>query len=145
VTDIPTLVKTCKKYKTEPPRDLDQIWGAVWDGGKHQIVWINPTGDVNTTVNTIIHESVHVLQHAVKYVEEDSIGKEFEAYATADICMNIFAEYKKQQGLPDALHDERKTRLQKRESVIQLEARANQEPLGTDSGEAGSECQWTDT
>lgn len=97
MTDKAQLAKICKKYKAQTPSDLETIWGAVWDGGKYQIVYIDPTGSIEITANTIIHESVHVLQHAIKYTEEDTIGKEYEAYATAEIAMNIFGEYKKQQ------------------------------------------------
>ena len=145
VTTVEILEKTCKKFGAQPPRDLDNIWGAVWDGGKYQIVWINPTSTPENTANTIVHESVHVLQHAIKYAEEDQLGKEFEAYATADICSNLFAEFTKQQEARFALYAKRKTGLCEGEQAVQLPPGTNQESLGTDSGTSGIECSWTDT
>lgn len=71
-------------------------------------MWLDTRGGPTTTLNTIVHESVHVFQHAAKYAEEDVIGKELEAYAIADIVMNMVAEHARQTNPkePNAVHQE---------------------------------------
>lgn len=57
-------------------------------------MWLDTTNSTaENTLNTIVHESVHIFQHAVKYANEDEIGKEFEAYSIAQIVMNLIVEH----------------------------------------------------
>lgn len=43
----------------------------------------------------IAHEAVHVWQHAVKAMEDDSPSDEFEACSIQMICTDLFEEYRK--------------------------------------------------
>jgi hypothetical protein len=52
-----------------------------------------------TAIDTIIHESVHVYQKAMKYIEEQETSEEFEAYFMASIATNLLKDYKKRENL----------------------------------------------
>ena len=52
-------------------------------------------------IDTIIHESVHIFQAAVKWVGEDKVGIEMEAYSIANISTNLLRDYH------NAIHEKR--------------------------------------
>ena len=70
------------------------------------IVWLSE--DEPDAVNTIIHESVHVFQAAMSFVQEDAPGNEVEAYSIAEIACNLLQEHIK-LGILNALHEKRET------------------------------------
>jgi len=67
---------------------------------------------------TIIHESVHVWQFMMEYVQEETPGIEQEAYTIEYISRELMLQYQKLTGEQCALHDPRKKRLQKREPAV---------------------------
>jgi hypothetical protein len=68
---------------------------------------------------TILHESVHVWQAIMQYMGEDNPGIETEAYTIEHIAKQLMLEYQRLTGEQLAVHDQRKTRLQKGKQAVQ--------------------------
>lgn len=71
---------------------------------------------------TIIHESVHIWQMMMDYMQEDNPGKEMEAYTIEHIVKTLMLHYQKVTGESLAIHEERKTRLQARSGALHKQA-----------------------
>ncbi len=130
----------CKKSKVQIP-DFDAITGAVAQIGDTFVVYI--ADDMPTPeeiVDTIIHESVHVVQGLKTFIGEEEAGREFEAYTTAHIASTLMKEYER---LSYALHEEREKGLQNRVPEVPLETGAAGQPKQADGGTEPSERVWT--
>lgn len=140
------LTKECKKKKIPVP-DFSENLGACARRGSEILIYVSDKHEgYLSAVDTIIHESTHAFQALVEFIAEADPSDEFQAYTIAHIATTCIAEYTQLIGEQDALHKAgRDEGLQTGEQVVQQPPGTNQEPLGTDSGEAGSECQWTDT
>ncbi len=68
---------------------------------------------------TILHESVHVWQFIMDYMEEESPGAEVEAYTIEHIARELMLQYQHLTGEPLAVYDRRKAGLQKGEPAVQ--------------------------
>lgn len=77
------------------------------DFGQNQIVYVVPDKDDHKVINTIIHESVHVFQHAMAYVNELSWGKEQTAYHIAEISETLIREYSRQMNIRNLFPEEK--------------------------------------
>lgn len=145
------LLKECKKRKIAPP-DFSENLGACARSGPDILIYVSDKQEnYIAALDTIIHESVHAFQALVNYIAESEPSDEFAAYTTAHIASTLIAEYTQYigtaipQGEQNALHEGRKEGLQAGECSVQLEARTNQESVGTDSGTTTGECVWSDT
>lgn len=64
----------------------------------------NPVKDVEgDTLDTIIHESVHIWQALCEYMQEEKAGDEVEAYAIAYIASTLIKEYQRQTAQKELL------------------------------------------
>lgn len=132
----------CKKSKVQIP-DFDAITGAVAQIGDTFVVYI--ADDMPTPeeiVDTIIHESVHVVQGLKTFIGEEEAGREFEAYTTAHIASTLMKEYER---LSYALHEEREKGLQKGVREVPLETGTTEKPVGADSGTEPEQRIWAYT
>ena len=98
----------CKKQKKALPEiDESYLGGTVPFGGQVLVVLFPEKHKTQMEyIDTIIHESVHVFQSIVSYVEETQYGVELPAYFVAAISTNLLKE-------SNALHEGWKTGLQK--------------------------------
>lgn len=78
--------------------------GGVYACGSFIFVVINPKQKHWDLVDTIVHESVHVFQKALAYVQETVSGTETQAYYIAGITVNLLKDF-------HALHDQREAGL----------------------------------
>ena len=90
-----------KKNKVEiPPLPKDFTGGTYNAGAFIFVVLADRKGkgywDV---VDTIIHESVHVYQKAMNYIEESESGKEAQAYNIGTIATTLLKDYCQREGL----------------------------------------------
>lgn len=130
----------CKKAGVPLP-DFDGITGAVAQIGDCFHVYIASDMDNPVDiVDTIIHESVHVVQGLKAFIGEENAGREFEAYTTAHIATTLMQEYER---LSNALSEKREAGLQNRVPEVPLEAGAASKPEQTDSSPESSERIWT--
>lgn len=83
-------------------------------------------------LGTIVHESVHVWQKMMQYMQEDSPGIETEAYTIELIVLELACKYQALTGENLAVYDPRKARLQKRSRQIYKQTGSNQEENGTE-------------
>jgi hypothetical protein len=72
------------------------------------IVWLSE--NEKDVVNTIIHESVHVFQKVMEFIQEDAPGTEVEAYSIAEIACNLLGVHLK--GVQNSIHEKRPEGLQ---------------------------------
>ncbi len=85
----------CKKAGVPLP-DFDGITGAVAQIGDCFHVYIASDMDNPVDiVDTIIHESVHVVQGLKTFIGEETPGREFEAYTTAHVATTLMQEYER--------------------------------------------------
>lgn len=92
------LEKWCKQKKfNAPPQDPSSLGGMI-SYGSHMFVVVKPSQKHWETVDTLIHESVHVFQRAMEYVGEDESGIESEAYFIASIATNLLKDYDDKYG-----------------------------------------------
>jgi 3-hydroxyisobutyrate dehydrogenase-like beta-hydroxyacid dehydrogenase len=82
---------------------------------------------------TILHESVHVWQMMMAYMQEDNPGNETEAYTVEHIAKELMLQYQKATGEQLAVSTQRKTRLQAGKRKVQL-------PSGRSEEASGQEC-----
>jgi hypothetical protein len=94
---------------------------------------------------TILHESVHVWQMIMAYMQEDSPGNETEAYTVEHIAKELMLQYQKATGEHLALPTKRRPPVQKRERAVQLSPGCGEEasspecsPTTVDEGGSGS-------
>ena len=57
---------------------------------------------------TIIHESVHVWQKMMEYMQEEHPGIETEAYTIERICKDFILQYQKLTGDSLAVHEKKR-------------------------------------
>lgn len=97
------LAKVEKKYGSAPLQDVNQFLGfaSLISNGKDivHLVYLDieeylhsKKGFDNEGLLTLVHESVHVVQHYLETVGEDKPGKEIEAY----LVESVFRELSKQ-------------------------------------------------
>lgn len=91
-----------KRKKKNLPELPETKYGYAAELGSTTFVVTHKHDKYWEAVDTIIHESVHVFQAAMKYIGEDKVGCEMEAYSIATISTNLLKDY-------NALHDERET------------------------------------
>lgn len=130
----------CKKAGVPLP-DFDAIEGAVTQINDcfHVYISLDMSNPVDI-VDTIIHESVHVVQGLKAFIGEENAGREFEAYTTAHIATTLMQEYER---LSNALHEKREKGLQNGVPEIPLETGATSKSEQTDSGTEPGERVWT--
>ena len=139
------LQKECKKRKIPAP-DFSENLGACARSGSDILIYVSDKQDnFLAAVDTIIHESVHAFQALVDFIAEAEPSDEFAAYTTAHIATTLIGEYTQYIEETNALHEGRKEGLCSGEQGVQLETRAAEEQVGTDSGSTASECSWSDT
>lgn len=83
----------CKKHKVPCPKIDDTNRGCVYPFGSYTFVHVDATGKHWDIVDTIIHESVHVFQRCMQFVEEGRCGDEVEAYHIAEITVNLLKDF----------------------------------------------------
>jgi hypothetical protein len=66
----------------------------------------------------------------MSYMQEDNPGNETEAYTIEHIAKELMLQYQKATGETLAVHDKRKTRLQKGEPAVQQSPRDSQAQSG---------------
>lgn len=57
------------------------------------------------TVDTLIHESVHVMEKAMAYIQESNVGEEVRAYTTASIAVNLMKDFHERRENSYAIHE----------------------------------------
>jgi hypothetical protein len=67
--------------------------GGVYAFGSYVIVYITPERSELEIMSTIIHESVHVWQAAMKFIGEEAHGDEAEAYNIEQIAMTLIKDF----------------------------------------------------
>jgi hypothetical protein len=98
---------------------------------------------------TILHESVHVWQMMMAYMQEDNPGNETEAYTVEHIAKELMLQYQKATGEHLAVHEARQRKVRKGLSTgkrkVQLPPRCGEEasspersPTGNDESGVGS-------
>jgi hypothetical protein len=100
------------------------------------VVQIVPCPEV---LEYIIHESVHVWQFMIEHMGEEYPGDETEAYTIQHIARELLLQYQRVTGVPIAVHDQRKTRLQKRKSPIQQSSGDSKTEGGTERSPEGND------
>ncbi len=93
---------------------MDKYDGLTCAAKNEVVVWVHEKA-VNP-VETLIHESVHVFQKICEVLSEECPSDEFEAYTIAYIATTLLEKRRL-----DALHEERKTRLQNGVCEVPLE------------------------
>lgn len=101
-----------KKKKLEIPVFKEAL-GWTCDSQGIVLVWVDPKQKPDQLLATVIHESVHIYQALVTYIQENVVGNEFQAYTIEYIATTLLSELKKQQESANALHAQRETGLQK--------------------------------
>jgi hypothetical protein len=99
------MMKWCKKKGVNPPKLDTSDRGFTANYGSFVIVYMDPGQKHWDLVDTIIHESVHIYQAAMAYVNEATSGIEAQAYNIAQISTNLLKDF-------HAMDEERKARLQ---------------------------------
>jgi hypothetical protein len=102
------------------PSDPNHIGGCVTLPGDGLVIAVQLVANAPDPLATIIHESVHVWQDMMEYMVEESPGNEVEAYTIEYIATTLMGEYQRLTGVSLAVHDKRKTRLQKGKREVQL-------------------------
>jgi hypothetical protein len=102
VTDFKEMENWCKKNKLPCPKFDETNRGCAYSFGSHIFVYVDPKQKHWDLVDTLVHESVHVWQKAMDYVEEREYGREAAAYHTAAVVVNLLKDF-------HALHDQRET------------------------------------
>ena len=82
--------------------DKDNL-GGVYACGSYIFVVVQESKEHWQTVDTIIHESVHVVEKAMQYIQESVIGEEVRAYTTASVAVNLLKDF--QERRENALHE----------------------------------------
>ena len=98
VTD-PALLKTyAKKIGYQIPPDLDHWYGCCVQTGAFSVIFVNVDKhkDEAAVIDTIIHESVHAFQGFIKFIGEDQVGTELEAYFIAYIASTCIKQLSKE-------------------------------------------------
>lgn len=91
------MEKWSKKAKVAiPDLDKDNL-GGVYGCGSYLFVVVKPSKEHWLTIDTIIHEGVHVFDKAMEYVGEGVIGGELRAYHTAAIVVNLMKDFHAQR------------------------------------------------
>lgn len=91
-----------KKKKMGELPDLDNQGLTIACTNGHIIIWLNDNPKyLKENLDTLIHESVHVFQAAMKYVQEEKPGDEVQAYHIASICTNMIKDYARQAALKE--------------------------------------------
>jgi hypothetical protein len=90
-----------KRNKIEIPPLPKEFAGGTYGSGAYIFVVLpdKKIKDSWAAIDTIIHESVHVYQKSMNYIEEQSTGDEADAYHIALISTNLLKDYKKREGL----------------------------------------------
>lgn len=113
MTPFPTTYALCtldelkawsKKNKAFVPDIPETNLGTTLTFGSRFVILVQPEKHKQhwDIVDTIIHESVHIFQGAMKYVGETLVGEEMAAYSIAAISTNLLKDY-------HAVHEKRKT------------------------------------
>lgn len=118
------LKEWCKKKKVPIPPIPEDYSGFACTSGAFSFVVLDPKYTKNhwETVGTIIHESVHVFQDCMKYIQETEIGIELEAYIIEAIATTLLKDY-------DAIHARWKKGLQTGVQGVPCPPGPNQESL----------------
>jgi hypothetical protein len=82
-----------KKSKNEPLLIESNDRGFTKAYGSYIVVFASPDQKHWDVLGTIIHESVHVFQEAMKYVCEEGSGDEAQAYNIEQIAINLLKDY----------------------------------------------------
>jgi hypothetical protein len=90
----------CKKNKIPLAALDDGTLGGVYACGAYIFVLITPGRPHWETIDTLVHESVHVFQKTMEYIGEKEIGDEVEAYHIGSIAVNMMKDF-------HALHEKR--------------------------------------
>jgi hypothetical protein len=88
---------------------------------------------------TILHESVHVWQMIMAYMQEDSPGNETEAYTVEHIAKELMLQYQKATGEQLAVHEKRTPRLQAGKRKVQLPSGCGEEASSPECGSQGND------
>lgn len=89
-------VKAWAKKKKLPIPDLpEKAYGCAASLFNRTFIILFPQKKPNVweDIDTIIHESVHIFQNCMKWVEEGDIGHEMEAYSIATVSSNLLKDY----------------------------------------------------
>jgi 3-hydroxyisobutyrate dehydrogenase-like beta-hydroxyacid dehydrogenase len=88
---------------------------------------------------TILHESVHVWQMMMAYMQEDNPGNETEAYTVEHIAKELMLQYQKATGETLALPNQRSKKLSKRKRAVQLSPGCGEEASSPECGSQGND------
>jgi hypothetical protein len=92
---------------------------------------------------TILHESVHVWQMMMAYMQEDNPGNETEAYTVEHIAKELMLQYQKATGEQLAVHEARQRKVRKGLSTgkrkVQLPSGCGEEEGSTECGSQGND------
>lgn len=101
------LIAWFKKKKAPPPELPEHAYGCAVHINSRTFLVVFPQKkpDVWEDIGTIIHESVHIFQNCMKWIDEGDIGHEMEAYSIETISTNLLKDY-------HALHEKREAGLQ---------------------------------
>jgi len=125
------VLKWAQKMGT--PTEITMVdLGGTYQRGCQILVWINKNQSKEDILDTAIHESVHVFQKLCEYIGEETPSAEFEAYTIANIAKTLMKEFE-----ANAIHEERKARLQTRGGEVHLEAGSSEEANGTERSTPG--------
>ena len=91
---VEELKEWCKKKKVPVPEIPENYFGFACNCGSYSFVILDLKRNKKQwdTVGTIIHESVHIYQACMKYVQESATGIEMEAYTIEDIAVNLLKD-----------------------------------------------------
>lgn len=97
LTTLEELKAWAKKNKSSVPDIPEQNIGTTLQFGSRFAIVIKADQhkDHWEVVDTLIHESTHIFQGAMKYIGESQIGDEVEAYTIAQIATNLLKDYQK--------------------------------------------------
>lgn len=87
------MKKWAKKMKVVMESPATGDLGGVYTSGSYIFVHVKEGQEHWASVDTIVHEGVHVFQKAMEYIGESATGIEAQAYHTAAIVTNLLKDF----------------------------------------------------